>query len=921
MTRFVREILPIEELARQDRVPGRYPTTARLGDNHRRGDNAVFFDDTQSVMFRSTLVSAPTMLPASSSFIADDLKSSILLNAGTVTKTAVDQFVVLKPQTERFRPFNEANLQEQNFSSSSPFQSGSAIADVGAGFTSRLRDKTILRLELPVKTTTRLVATGGYYYNYNTQTFDPVALERISNSVASQFTQIFGGSNQDNIPPLFSCLGTQFNRTYQLRCTRGFIGDGIDLSLFADALTSLLQGTSYVATGSIPGRTFLPTQKKFVMEKAVLELPFSANSGWLNDSTQQFMIYSGSGAIFDGIGGPAITVSLLNQISPDCRDVIMSGTIVPANDLTSWFNYQFVGGVQGIMRRQLGGFTNWSTPAAVVSSSNGTFTGSVSLKMTSAVANGYTLLQDAFPSILYPFVASRNPFGRAMNGQSGRAVFGREFACPPSQTKPWPSLYDVPFTTFSPPTATSQTKIANQDQNATSPYLFNPSDNLLIYVTAPQPALSASSGLETAPGAVTASHYVTINSGTIFLTMYGSEIANAAEFHDTLNQRLETNEVHETVGFTPVLDQFEVAYSTEYSGSMIDRFRVRDAVSYFGFGVTNKLTASNSDQVYSNFNTANDQVSWSTQREWSSGKLISEIKKNTKAVGHFSEKELFWDSRVPDPFQIMKIQQNNFRLIGFDSSLFISRLCYTGLTSTYTTEVGRGLGDFLMAYPFEGRYASITPKFTDQLKGENIPFRNGGSQTTFNSIFVTYDSILMEVGPPGAKRIYAGGDVPGTVGFFLSNGMSLPEFTKVFYGIGDGVSSDDNQYVTARYNGSYSYTMNIRGWRHGMLSAFPTYSKAIFRQGSYGQFRDMLEQRPDSKYLDTRSNAGRVSLLSSPVTVKFVDSTGQITLPEYTYSSNLSTEVTSSVPYIDGKVRNREEPIQYARLNQSVAII
>jgi hypothetical protein len=268
----------------------------------------------------------------------------------------------------------------------------------------------------------------------------------------------------------------------------------------------------------------------------------------------------------------------------------------------------------------------------------------------------------------------------------------------------------------------------------------------------------------------------------------------------------------------------------------------------------------------------------------------------------------------------MKFQQNNVRLIGFDGGLQINRTLYTGLTSTFTSEVGRGLGDFLMTFPYEGKFSNITSKFTDQLKGETMIYRNPGSAQTF-STFINYDSILMEVGPPGLKKIYAGGDPPGTVGFALFNGMSLPEFIKVFYGIGDGVSSDDNQYVTARFNGSYSYTMNIRGWRHGMLSAFPMYSKAIFRQGSFGQFRDMLEQRPDAKYLDTRSNAGRVSLLSSPVTVKFVDSAGQITLPEYTYSSNLSTEVTSSVPYVDGAVRNREEPIRFAKLNQSVAII
>ena len=46
----------------------------------------------------------------------------------------------------------------------------------------------------------------------------------------------------------------------------------------------------------------------------------------------------------------------------------------------------------------------------------------------------------------------------------------------------------------------------------------------------------------------------------------------------------------------------------------------------------------------------------------------------------------------------------------------------------------------------------------------------------------------------------------------------------------------------------------------------------------------------------------------SPVIVKFVDKDGKATKPENTWSSNLSFEATSSLPYFDGEVKNRTEP-------------
>ena len=125
----------------------------------------------------------------------------------------------------------------------------------------------------------------------------------------------------------------------------------------------------------------------------------------------------------------------------------------------------------------------------------------------------------------------------------------------------------------------------------------------------------------------------------------------------------------------------------------------------------------------------------------------------------------------------------------------------------------------------------------------------------------------------------------------------------------------------------------IRGWRYGLSNGFPEHTKAIFRRDRYGQLRDMLEQRKYTKCVGepfsfdspattvndkTKSDPVTFTVTPPPVSVNFVKQNlsvnskgiGKILLtpvsPEETYSQNLSTEVTSSLPYFDFQVRSRE---------------
>lgn len=67
------------------------------------------------------------------------------------------------------------------------------------------------------------------------------------------------------------------------------------------------------------------------------------------------------------------------------------------------------------------------------------------------------------------------------------------------------------------------------------------------------------------------------------------------------------------------------------------------------------------------------------------------------------------------------------------------------------------------------------------------------------------------------------------------------------------------------------FGLRIRGWKYGLINALPQNSKAIYRRGHYGQFRDMLEQRNDTKFLSKADN--KFSVTNGVVTINFVSGT------------------------------------------------
>jgi hypothetical protein len=157
---------------------------------------------------------------------------------------------------------------------------------------------------------------------------------------------------------------------------------------------------------------------------------------------------------------------------------------------------------------------------------------------------------------------------------------------------------------------------------------------------------------------------------------------------------------------------------------------------------------------------------------------------------------------------------------------------------------------------------------------------------------------------------------------------------KVLYGFGDGNMSlptvypdyrigrpqqplfrEEHKTIPASGIGHIDFQFGplIRGWKYGVISGLPTYSSAVFNRSRYGQLRDMLEQRLDTKFFledlteDGRNAGVKNATGASPIFVRFINtSTGQPTAPENTWSSNLNFESTAALPFFDGTFTNRD---------------
>lgn len=254
---------------------------------------------------------------------------------------------------------------------------------------------------------------------------------------------------------------------------------------------------------------------------------------------------------------------------------------------------------------------------------------------------------------------------------------------------------------------------------------------------------------------------------------------------------------------------------------------------------------------------------------------------------------------------------------------------------------------WLGAYPFEPKYATLRRgRYNTNSRDWNVTLWDDETgefdetktiEPRFWSVIITGSNIpntvqdpTIDDNPEYPVLTVIGDGAPQTLGSNLRLSREANEnFFKFYFGCGDTWQKNPEVEIVQMYSDGYDWPSaipKIRGWKYGLKSALPENSSAVYRHNSYGQFRDMLEQRSDSRFYRTISRRGRFRGRSyptaSPVRCRFVDTDGVLTIPEKTWSQNLSRFCTSSLPYFDdGIARNREHPLEEDALNTSFGII
>lgn len=344
------------------------------------------------------------------------------------------------------------------------------------------------------------------------------------------------------------------------------------------------------------------------------------------------------------------------------------------------------------------------------------------------------------------------------------------------------------------------------------------------------------------------------NTMTLFgestLTMFGSQVKNNKEFHDTLNQPLTSEAVHEALHYdNPVIDQYIIATREEYSGSYLDNF----ATGSVGAGVRSLVGS------------AENVLSGSFQRF---------VKCN-------NVKDRYYDSMQPDLIDLISTSNNSGENIGsyLDSgvglqiNLVSNSEAFFKHLGVYKYNLERSKNPYIFD---TNAIIPIKGIFNYRPYNKTLASGNSGVTTAIDTQVVSLNTI------PLKRKDYA----YTTFGFGSGPQGS---FTRVIDFVIESI-------VVER----------PRGWKYGIWNAFKETPCVIYRPDRFtGQYADIIQQQYDTRFFNEKTN----TLSDPPVVIKFVlpddEKEAYLVLDENeatvnTFeSSNISIYATSSLPYFD----------------------
>ena len=392
--------------------------------------------------------------------------------------------------------------------------------------------------------------------------------------------------------------------------------------------------------------------------------------------------------------------------------------------------------------------------------------------------------------------------------------------------------------------------------------------------------------------------YIKIKTEPASMTMYGSLIKENKEHHNTINQDLTSNSVHEAFYGVPVLDEFEIEPISMYAGTTRDEYVTGDM--FTGKNETLVIPATIEEDDSS---TVRRPITSVTAGD------VSDTWSLTRFNTYADESERFYDTLLPDIYEYLKTGDSDLEKLGPQSSYsYYSFVDDTDIVLINETDL----------YSNKAIKQSI-----------GFPFNNNLIRQDSNDLI-----LLAKADEAAFVESYRSVKIlTFTEGFSVKSvSNALPPFTNL----------SDN---------THGQTGGCMGFKHGVRNITPITTTASFRSNSYGQFRDMLEQRHFGRFYKSRSfspvfagtpgfsgiqtlnntltrrEQATTRITIGPLIIKFVEQNSSTsTEPNLTDSSNLNAHATSSLPFFDdidtynsGSGRNRPHiPSNYLVKNTTV---
>ena len=847
----------------QDCALGRYPTMARTGDPDFLGSFADPFDDRWTLAYSSSLNNAvmpnvqyPTMLNPDHplfQFInsTSHFTSSLRGTRGLIPGVSDANLFINQNNipSQSLSPFNESRVYLDN--QSSFYQTGTDPI-ILPGFDARLADKTQIVINLDPLEDTKITWSTGTLPNasgYAAGVNSGIAYFNWSDRRWEVKGDLTSGSNVD-----YWNAQNQARTGSMLAFPNGIMGATFGYDLLnqigeSSGKPSNFAGFPLANKFDATGSQLLDMSKylthPFLLEKVVFEWTGSVRTYRINTSqhapqTSNFFILNQFGTPIEKTISTHDVYYYLETEGDSHWYIDESGPFT----CNRHKELVVVGSVGVTSVADPTTLEGWKQRDLMIQSTD--ITGSFRLEKQPTTPGIYKTQPFAFKS--REGTTGEDDYVFYGNPDGGRDLFGT--ASGRSVIRPIPvavksgSAIDA-FPTDAPgePTIQPVTQL-----ETTSPYVLMPTDQLVFGFANQQGPSNTDSGVATEK-LIADKWFVNMAAGPSKVTFFGSLLKNSLPKETESNQPLTSNAIHEALHYdNPVVDQFDVEPTVCFSGSYLD--------SVFSGKFFNRNINFSTDPIGQGARGVYGSCVAGTQG--TTGSLLRGFKLT-------DSQERYYDTLMPSV-------TNLFDSPGPDRSQLSNRSFRRNQDPVYY---------------FSGAFKNPTSgDLTVIASSASLAFPYANNPTR-----VINESIMLVVSATADNQTLLGvRNYEQVKSILFEIGFKRKQVTAI-----QSAGGSTTRWVKdEKFDGS-------QGFRYGIANVSSMKSSVVYRWNKYGQFRDMLEQRKDTRYFTQNSLAtGKPSTGDSCVNVIFVDGQNNEVDPIQTTSQNLSKFATSSMPYFDG---------------------